>query len=245
MARAVLALGAGDLEAARVELDAMERPRASRPSRSSSAPTAGCAPSWSAAAGKIDPARAAVDDALDQIEYCSDDVARIAGVAAIGRARRGRRRHAGARPARRRRRAGRAASAPRSSSTRLRLTGEAGGPVERAELPAARPSTAAPSATDDPALWAAARRGVGGARAPLPARLRALAPGRGARARRRPQRGGRVDLRGRARRARAGQRLARRPSSSRWLRGRGCGCSARPSRPARPRRARRSTSRSG
>ena len=34
--------------------------------------------------GDIDAARAAVDEALDQLEYCSEDVVRIAGVAATG-----------------------------------------------------------------------------------------------------------------------------------------------------------------
>jgi DNA-binding CsgD family transcriptional regulator len=155
MARAVLALGSGDLETARVELDAMERP-----ARDSTEPQFVGAYGWMRAelerrSGQIDPARAAVDDALDQIEYCSDDVARIAGVSSVGL----RVEADAATLARDRRDADAEQVALRRADDqiqRLRLTGEAGGPVERAELAMGEAELGRATGEDDPELWAAA-----------------------------------------------------------------------------------------
>ncbi|MEA2377997.1 MAG: hypothetical protein QOD13_1904 [Thermoleophilaceae bacterium] len=154
MARAVLALGEGDLDTARVELEAMERP-----ARESTEPQFVGAYGWMRAelerrAGNIDPARAAVDDALDQIEYCSDDVARIAGVAGIGV-----RVEADAATFARDTRdeeAERVALGRADEQLgRLRLTAEAGGPVEHAELAGGEAEHARAVGGGDPALWAA------------------------------------------------------------------------------------------
>ncbi len=155
MARAVLALGEGDLETARVELDAMD-PTA----RESTEPQFVGAYGWMRAelerrSGNLDPARGAVDDALDQIEYCSDDVARIAGVAAMGvrveadaaTLARDRREQEAERVALKR---------AEEQVGRLRLTSEAGGPVERAELASGEAEYARAIGKDDAALWAAA-----------------------------------------------------------------------------------------
>jgi ATP/maltotriose-dependent transcriptional regulator MalT len=155
MARAVLALGAGDLEAARMDLDAMERP-----ARESTEPQFVGAYGWMRAelerrSGQIDPARAAVDDALDQIEYCSDDVARIAGVSGIGL----RVEADAATLARDRRDADAEQVALRRADeqiARLRLTAEAGGPVERAELASGEAELGRAVGKGDPELWAAA-----------------------------------------------------------------------------------------
>jgi ATP/maltotriose-dependent transcriptional regulator MalT len=155
MSRAVLALGSGDLDTARVELDAMERP-----ARESTEPQFVGAYGWMRAelerrTGNIDPARAAVDDALDQIEYCSDDVARIAGVAGMGM-----RVEADAATSARDRRDPEAERVAlrraEEQVARLRLTAEAGGPVERAELAAAEAEHSRARGDDDPELWSAA-----------------------------------------------------------------------------------------
>jgi DNA-binding CsgD family transcriptional regulator len=83
--------------------------------------------------GNIDLARAAIDDALDQIEYCSDDVVRIAQVSLEGI-----RVEADAATRCRDRRdadgEGVALGRAEEQVARLRITAEAGGPVERAEL---------------------------------------------------------------------------------------------------------------
>jgi ATP/maltotriose-dependent transcriptional regulator MalT len=155
MARAVLALGAGDLDEARTDLDGMERP-----ARESTEPQFVGAYGWMRAelerrSGQLDPARAAVDDALDQIEYCSDDVARIAGVSGIGI----RVEADAATLARDRRDADAEPVALRRADeqiSRLRLTAEAGGPVERAELASGEAELGRASGKDDPELWAAA-----------------------------------------------------------------------------------------
>jgi len=155
MSRAVLALGSGDLEAARVDLDGMERP-----AHESTEPQFVGAYGWMRAelerrSGNIDRARAAVDDALDQIEYCSDDITRIAGVAGVGM----RVEADAATLARDRRDADEeqiALTRAQGQLDRLRLTGEAGGPVERAELICGEAEYSRAAGDDDPALWAAA-----------------------------------------------------------------------------------------
>jgi DNA-binding CsgD family transcriptional regulator len=105
--------------------------------------------------GNIDPARAAVDDALDQIEYCSDDITRIAGVAAMGL-----RIEADAATLARDRRDKEteqvALKRAEAHLERLRLTGGVGGPVERAELTGGEAEYSRAVGDDDPALWAPA-----------------------------------------------------------------------------------------
>jgi ATP/maltotriose-dependent transcriptional regulator MalT len=155
MCRAVLALGEGDLETARAELDGMELT-----ARESTEPQFVGAYGWMRAelerrCGNIDAARAAADDALDQIEYCSDDVTRIAGVAGLGV-----RIEADAATLARDRRDAEAERIALGRAdehlSRLRLTGEAGGPVERAELAGGEAEYSRATGEDDPALWAAA-----------------------------------------------------------------------------------------
>jgi ATP/maltotriose-dependent transcriptional regulator MalT len=155
LCQGVLALGTGDLDAARREIDAMEPE-----SRESTEPQFVGAYGWMRAelerrTGNLDVARGAVDDALDQIEYCSDDVARIAGVSHMGL----RVEADAATLARDRRDADAEQVALRRADeqvNRLRLTGEAGGPVERAELASGEAELSRASGEDDPALWAAA-----------------------------------------------------------------------------------------
>jgi DNA-binding CsgD family transcriptional regulator len=165
MCQAVLALGTGDLDTARREIEAME-PEA----RESTEPQFVGAYGWMRAelerrTGNVDAARGAVDDALDQIEYCSDDVARIAGVSGMGL----RVEADAATLARDRRDTDAEQVALRRADeqiNRLRLTGEAGGPVERAELASGEAELSRASGTDDPALWAAAAATWEGLRRP-------------------------------------------------------------------------------
>ena len=187
----MLALGEGDLDTARVDLDAMERP-----AHESTEPQFVGAYGWMRAelerrSGNIDPARAAVDDALDQIEYCSDDVARIAGVAAMGvrveadaaTLARDRRDEDAERVALRR---------AEEQLERLRLTAEAGGPVERAELAGGEAERGRARRQGRPGAVGRGRLRPGSElERPYRRAVRALAPGRGAGARRRP--GGRRD----------------------------------------------------
>ena len=155
MCQAVLALGTGDLETARRELEMMEME-----ARESTEPQFVGAYGWMRAElerreGNFDAARGAVDDALDQIEYCSDDVARIAGVSSMGL----RVEADAATLARDRRDTDAEQVALRRADeqiNRLRLTGEAGGPVERAELASGEGELSRASGKDDPELWAAA-----------------------------------------------------------------------------------------
>jgi ATP/maltotriose-dependent transcriptional regulator MalT len=157
MARAVLALGEGSLDAAREDLEGME-PVA----RESTEPQFVGAYGWMRAelerrSGNLDRARAAVDDALDQIEYCSDDIARIAGVAAMGV----RVEADAAMLARDRRDAEAEQIALRRAGEqleRLKLTAAAGGPVERAELASGEAEHTRAEGPDDPERWAAAAR---------------------------------------------------------------------------------------
>jgi ATP/maltotriose-dependent transcriptional regulator MalT len=157
MARAVLSLGEGDLEAAREDLEGMEQV-----ARESTEPQFVGAYGWMRAelerrSGNVDGARAAVDDALDQIEYCSDDIARIAGVAAMGV-----RVEADAATLARDRRDEEAEQVALRRAAeqlqRLELTAQAGGPVERAELASGEAEHSRAEGPDDPERWAAAAR---------------------------------------------------------------------------------------
>ena len=173
-------------------------------------------------AGDLDAARGAIDDALDRLDFCSQDVARMARVAATGvrveadaavRAR-----DLGEDPSfaiGQRRRADRA----RRGVRRGRAAGRGRVPGQRPRRGGARPGRRRPGPVDR------GRRRVGGARAPVPRRAGAAAQGRGAARARRPRRGGRERARGPDRRA--GDRRARgsrrRSRASRCARG--CGWS--------------------
>jgi DNA-binding CsgD family transcriptional regulator len=155
ISRSLLALGTGDLKTARTELDALESP-----ARESTEPQFVGAYGWLRAelerrSGDLDAARGAVDDALDQIEYCSDDVVRIARVAAAGL-----RVEADAATLARDRRDEEAERVALTRAehqlARLRLTAEAGGPVERAELISAEAEYERAHGRPDPERWEAA-----------------------------------------------------------------------------------------
>jgi predicted ATPase/DNA-binding CsgD family transcriptional regulator len=115
----------------------------------------------------LDAARAAVDDALDRIELCTDDVMRIARVTAVGarveadRAQRARDLHE---PAEMRG----ALTRARIHLQRLRAAAQAGGPVERAYLAQGKAELARARGRNDPALWAKAAAGWDAVARPYP-----------------------------------------------------------------------------
>jgi DNA-binding CsgD family transcriptional regulator len=151
---AMLLLGRGEDEPARKELET-----AARGARDSIEPQflsllGALTAELERRTGGIAAARAAVDEALDRIEFCSDDLARIALVASVGlqveadAAQLARDRHDAPGEREARERAARMAE-------RVRLAGEPSGPVAVAQIPAAEAELARANGDDDPALWAA------------------------------------------------------------------------------------------
>ena len=161
--------------------------------------------------GDVEAGRAAVDESLDRIEFCSDDALRMAMVSAAGLEARGRRRAARARPRRRGRGRRPRSPTPSCSSPGCARARRTAGRSSRPSSTTRRPTTAAPPVTTTRRATPPRRSGVGGARPPVPRGARAVAPGRGARGRRRPRGGGRP---GRAPRWRSRERLG-----ATWLAG--------------------------
>ena len=81
---AELALGRGDREARERCSTTSTPPRSTSTSRSSSASSGALRAELERRAGDLDAARAAIRRALDRIETCTDDVVRLARVAAVG-----------------------------------------------------------------------------------------------------------------------------------------------------------------
>ena len=149
-------------------------------------------------AGDLDAAREAIDDALDRLDFCSQDVARMARWSRPpARASRPTRPCGPATSARTRRSRSRSAE---GLIARVEACAEGERPVEAAFLATARAEIARAAGRDDPALWAAAAEAWEALGRPYRA---AQAPRRGAEAllaRRRPRR------RRRGRRGGAGRR---------------------------------------
>ena len=159
-----------------------------RASRSGSGRSARCARSSSAARATSTPPASAIDDALDRLDFCSQDVERMARVAATGV-------RVEADAAVRARDLGedpsfavgsaRRADRARRGVRRGRAAGRVGVPGHRPRRGGARPGRGRPGPVDR------GRRRLGGARAPVPRRPGAAAQGRGAARARRPRRGDR------------------------------------------------------
>ena len=157
------ALGRGDDAEARVEIVSAERAAVDSTEPQFLAPLGAHRAELERRAGDVAAARAAVDEALDRIEFCSEDIARIALVAVAGvrveadeaeRAR-DRRDEAGERAARER---------ATAMADRVRMAGYDGGPVVQAQLTLAEAELARSENRRDPALWegaAAAWEGIG------------------------------------------------------------------------------------
>jgi len=155
--RAELALAVGDMEKARTELDAAARQACDTTEPQFLGPLGALQAELERRAGDLAAARAAVDAALDRIEFCSDDVTQVTGVSSAGM-----RVEADA-AQRARDRDDR--EAERDALLRIELLlarVEAGAELERAplsaELVAARAEEARARGEDDPELWERAAR---------------------------------------------------------------------------------------
>ncbi len=201
------ALGRGDADDARVDLDVAERVAVDSTEPQYLAPIAAYRAELERRAGDVAAARGAVDEGLDRMEFCTDDLARIAQVAIAGvqveadEAQRARDRHDADAERTAVERAG-------AMAERVLLAAADGGPVVRAVGALGEAELARAEGRDDAELWERAADGVGRDRPPISRGLRALARGRGARAGARPRRRGARRERGARRGPPARQPLA-------------------------------------
>jgi len=152
LTRSLLALGRGDLHTADAELEVVARAL-----RESTEIQFVGSYGWMKAElerrkGALDVARAVVDDTLDRIEFCSEDMPRIAAVAAVGV-----RLEADAAERARDLRDGegerRALARGTAMLERVDLAARSWGPVERAELVSAQAENARAGGNADPGAW--------------------------------------------------------------------------------------------
>jgi DNA-binding CsgD family transcriptional regulator/tetratricopeptide (TPR) repeat protein len=162
------ALGRGDDSEARVELEAAARAAVDSTEPQFLAPLGAHGAELERRAGDVGAARAAVDEALDRIEFCSEDIARIAVVAVAGvrveadeaeRAR-DRRDEEGERAARER---------ATAMADRVRMAAYDGGSVVEAQNALAEAELARSESRREPALWEAATAAWEGIGRPYPA----------------------------------------------------------------------------
>src|ERR687896_158890 len=146
------ALGRGDDAQARVELDGAARGALDSTGPQFLAPLGAHRAELERRAGNAAAARAAIDEALDRIEFCSEDVARIAQVAAAGvrveadEAERARDRRDEAGEAEARERAA-------AMADRVQMAAYDGGPVVEAQVALAQAELARAEGRREPALW--------------------------------------------------------------------------------------------
>ena len=132
LSRAMLALGRGDIALAGEALTALDNAQAGATEPQFVGPYGALRSELARRRGDIEAARAAVDDALDRIEYCSEDLARITSVSAAGLRVEG----DAAELAHDRRDAEAERAAKERAETlieRVRLAAASGGPVEEAQ----------------------------------------------------------------------------------------------------------------
>jgi DNA-binding CsgD family transcriptional regulator len=152
MRRIEQALGRGDDATARVELDLAARVAVDSTEPQFLAPLGAHRAELERRAGDVAAARAAVDEGLDRIEFCSDDLSRIAQVALAGvvveadEAERARDRQDAAAEGRARERA-------TAMADRVRLAAADGGPVVQAMRALADAELARSEGRHDAALW--------------------------------------------------------------------------------------------
>src|SRR6185503_16163828 len=166
--RVELMLGHGDHDAAAATLARIAEPVAASAEPQWHGPYGALLAELRRRQGDLDGARAAVDEALDRIEFCTEDVARLASVSAVGvtveadRAQRGRD-------------LGDADEAARAVAdiemllARVEAAADADGPVEVASHATARADAARAAGEDDPALWVAAAEAWTAIERPYPA----------------------------------------------------------------------------
>jgi DNA-binding CsgD family transcriptional regulator len=151
--RIELALGRGNHELARTLLDEARDVAADTREPQWIGPLGALRAELERRTGDLEAARAAIDDALDRLDFCSQDVARMARVAATGV-------RVEADAAVRARDLGEdpsfAVSMAEALFMRVEACAEGERPVEAAFLTTARAEQARAEDRDDPALWAAA-----------------------------------------------------------------------------------------
>ncbi len=153
--RSLYALGRGDLDTARLDIDGLTRATRGSTEPQFVAPRGIFAAELARRQGEHEAARSAVDNALDQIEFCSDDFMRITALSSAGLRTEGdagqlaRDRRDAEAEARARRRAERLIE-------RVRLSAGLGGKVETGERATAEAEYARATDANDAALWDAA-----------------------------------------------------------------------------------------
>jgi DNA-binding CsgD family transcriptional regulator/tetratricopeptide (TPR) repeat protein len=166
--RAEQALGRGDDAEARADLEVAARVAVDSTEPQFLAPLGAHRAELERRAADLDAARAAIDAALDRIEYCSEDLARIAQVAAVGV-----RVEADAAERARDRRDEPAVRAARERALamcdRVRIAAEDGGPVVRAQRALAEAELARAEGRSDDSLWETAAATWDGLGRPYPA----------------------------------------------------------------------------
>jgi DNA-binding CsgD family transcriptional regulator len=159
----VQALGRGDLAAARQDLDVAERVAVDSTEPQFLSPLAAQRAELERRVGDVAAARRAVDEGLDRMEFCTDDLARIAQLAISGviveadEAQRARDRHDSVAEQTALERAS-------AMAERVRLAAIDGGPVVKAVAALGEAELARAEGRDDPELWeraAAAWDGLG------------------------------------------------------------------------------------
>jgi ATP/maltotriose-dependent transcriptional regulator MalT len=151
--RAVIALGRGDLELAEEALSSMDRAVAGMTEPQFVGPYGVMRAELARRRGEIDRARTTIDDTIDRIEYCSDDMARITALSSEGL-----RVEGDAGEAARDRQDAEAEQQARERAgaliERTRLAADSCGPVEEAELASAEAEYARATDSVAPAtLW--------------------------------------------------------------------------------------------
>ena len=151
--RIELALGRGDHDVARRLLDEAEDVAADTREPQWIGPLGSLRAELERRTGDLDAARAAIDDALDRLDFCSQDVGRMARVAATGTRVEAdaavRARDLGEDPAF-------AVASAEGLIARVEACAEGERPVEAAFLASARAEVGRARGSDDPALWATA-----------------------------------------------------------------------------------------
>jgi len=163
LTRAMLALGRGDLEVAEEALHSLDHALEGISEPQFVGPHGMLSSELARRRGNITAARAAIDDAIDRIEYCSDDMPRITSVSGAGL-----RVEGDAAQLAHDRREGEAESHARKRAEtlieRVRLASASGGPVERAQAATAEAEYSRATGAGDTGgaarstadLWAAA-----------------------------------------------------------------------------------------
>ena len=163
LSRVMLALGRGDLALAQEALASLDHALEGTTEPQFVGPYGTLRSELARRQGDIERARAAVDDAIDRIEYCSDDMARVTSVSAAGLRVEG---DAGQLAHDRRDAEAERCAEERATSLieRVRLAAASGGPVEQAQAASAEAEYARatggadgePAAAEAAGLWAAA-----------------------------------------------------------------------------------------